>query len=723
MDDDLLPRASLPAGLTGKGTSGRTFEILSTIERGGMGELFLAKMKNRDGTQQHVVLKRLLADLLDDDKYVTMFRSEAEVMARLDHPNIVRVLDTPIIGGSQCLAMEYIRGRNVQQMLVRHMDLGNSMPPSIVFGVMIEVLRGLEYAHGYHLPDGAPLNLVHRDVTPGNVLVSFDGEVKLTDFGIAKSQMSAVSTTVGIVKGKARYLSPEQILGEPATPRSDVFSAAAVTAEMLTGIPAFDRGSVPKTLYAIVNGEIPDFERILPVRSPLLIQTLRRALETDPGKRIQTALELAESFEAVARLLGTPPNRAAIGQHVSSLFRDAVDPLAELFDDEPETVHGFSPAKVAEPPPPPDPVPSNKRQTILDSPWGAAIPESVVPPRVDSDTSRSSSAPAHGERVADLLDDDETTGNSSRPGPAGPPDLASGSLRAPLESSWRPGPAGPPDLASGSLRAPLESSSGPGPAGPPDLASGSLRAPLASRQPPTDPSPPARSSAERPPPSLVEGLSPPQPSTPVVRGTPIAPEPPGDTRRAVDEALSVLAWLQSRKESSVERAGAPSLKQIATEAAERDDTRIMGGTAKSEVRWRLPAVFAAGLATGVLVTLAISAMTSDPDPDPEREPEVAIEEDPVVEAAPEEPPLPPPPTFEAPPAAIPARVVLDVLYPRGARIQVDGRWLDERAPIQRLELEPGNHRVRITKGRYNREVRFDGSPGEHYVLAKKLIRR
>ncbi|MCK6547281.1 serine/threonine protein kinase, partial [Myxococcota bacterium] len=328
--DVLLPRRSLSIGAIGRGDANRRYRLVASIDKGGMGELFLAEAHAPGQAPRYVVIKRLLADLIDDDKYVAMFANEAEVMSKLDHPNIVRVFDLPVIDGTQCLAMEYVRGRNVQQILARTEDLGQHIPPPVVLRAMSLVLRGLDHAHNYKLPDGRPLDLVHRDVTPGNVLVSFDGDVKLTDFGIAKHQMSAVSTTVGIVKGKARYLAPEQILGEQATPRSDVFSAAGVTLEMLTGVPVFDKGSVPKTLYAIVHGERMDVEQALGFRAPLLVQLLNRALATDPKQRIQTARELADGFEAAARLLGKPVDRDGTGRWLRELYADVDDPLAKF---------------------------------------------------------------------------------------------------------------------------------------------------------------------------------------------------------------------------------------------------------------------------------------------------------------------------------------------------------------------------------------------------------
>lgn len=629
MDHDLLPRPTLPIGATGVGADGAVYEILATIERGGMGELFLARTKPAAGRVEHVVLKRLLADLLEDDKYINMFRSEAQVMAELDHPNIVRVTDMPTVGGTQCLAMEYVHGRNVQQILSRCMELGTHMPPPIVLGIMREVLLGLDYAHRYRLKDGTPLNLVHRDVTPGNVLVSFSGDVKLTDFGIAKSQMSLVSTTVGIVKGKARYLSPEQILGETATPRSDLFSSAAVTCEMLSGVPAFDRGSVPKTLYAIVNGEIPDLDTVLPFRAPLLVQTLRRALETQPDRRMQTAAELAEALEASARLFGPPAGKEAIGAYVSELFRDVYDPLADVLDEdhEAETVHGFRPLPVEEAPPE---RPAPNAPTALRE--GRRHPPPIPP------------GPFPGTDVSDLLDS--------------PPDAAA--LAA--QSAYASPAAGP---------------------------------------------------------------------TQIVRGTPINPpseEEDPDTQQAVDEALSVLAWLQTRQDERRDQ-GPLDLGQLAADAArERDDTRTTGAVrAQLDLRpekRRAALLFGAGLLAGVLLTVLVQALfSSDPEP-PAPEPVAARTDSPDPELEPqEEPPLeadlvPPTPSSEAG-----GSLTLDVLYPRGARVRLNGELLQNRVPIRGINLAPGEHSLRVVKGRYRREVRFEARGGERWVMAKRLRKK
>ena len=296
-----VPATPLPVGETFG-----SYKILSTIQRGGMGELFLAETVKPSGRRMKVVLKRLLADLVNDAQHVSMFRSEAKLMSSLDHPNIVKVIDIPKIEGKQCLALEYVQGRNVAQILKQCDTLGIKMPPQIALYILCEVLKGLHHAHTFVLRDGRPLDAVHRDVTPSNILVSFDGEVKITDFGIAKSEMSSVSTTVGVVKGTTRYLSPEQIRGRDVSARTDIFSAAVVLVELLTGRSLFDRGSVPPTMLAIVSGERPPISRLLPFNAPRLAVALEQALMVHPQARQDSAEAFLHELMSAAAQLGRP---------------------------------------------------------------------------------------------------------------------------------------------------------------------------------------------------------------------------------------------------------------------------------------------------------------------------------------------------------------------------------------------------------------------------------
>src|SRR5688572_1546074 len=174
-----------------------------------MGDILLAERRNFDGSMMQVVLKRLAPEL-QDEPYVSMFVSEAKVMSRLDHPNVVRLLDTPMVDDARCIALELVSGTNLYQ-LMRHVHSAHeTLPVEVVVYVGLQVLAGLAYAHQAKV-DGVTINLVHRDVKPGNVLISKEGDVKLTDFGISKSDLSIGTTSRGVVKGTPHYLSPEQV--------------------------------------------------------------------------------------------------------------------------------------------------------------------------------------------------------------------------------------------------------------------------------------------------------------------------------------------------------------------------------------------------------------------------------------------------------------------------------------------------------------------------------
>lgn len=327
-----LAAGGLYVGAEGIDPDGHAYRLVAPLDRGGMGELFIAEVEGFGPENEHAVIKRLLPDLMDDRDYVEMFRSEAAIMGRLHHPSVVKVLGTPEIEGAPCLALELVVGRSVQQLVSRSRRLAVPTPPALAAYVVARVASALDHVHHARAEDGTPLDLVHRDVSPGNILLGFEGEVKLTDFGIAKSRMSAVSTTVGIVKGKARYLAPEQILGKPASPRSDLFSSAVVLVELLTGKPLFERGSIPKTLYAIVHGERGSMKELLPRGAAPLAKLLERALATSPDDRPPSAMAFAQGLEQLLPRLGPPVDAPALGKHLRGVFAGTQGPLTRSIE-------------------------------------------------------------------------------------------------------------------------------------------------------------------------------------------------------------------------------------------------------------------------------------------------------------------------------------------------------------------------------------------------------
>ena len=323
------------------GTQVGNYRIESIIQQGGMGEVFLVTPIDPadPANASPVVLKRLPKVADDEDGYVDMFRAETEVMSTLRHPNVVTVVDSFETEMELGLALEYVRGRNLLQIQRACTTEGIPMPPGVAIHIMLQILEGLHYAHTFVMEDGRPLKLVHRDVTPGNILVGYDGIVKLTDFGISKSALSRVKTRVGVVKGTTRYLAPEQIRAQPMTPRADLFSAGVVLTELLTGEPLFDRSAIAPTLFAIVNGERPEVSQLLPFKASELCIILESALATESNRRPLTARAFADGLRWAAQAQGWTEQREELHELMTRLFPEAVTAP----DRPPDTIEAGSP--------------------------------------------------------------------------------------------------------------------------------------------------------------------------------------------------------------------------------------------------------------------------------------------------------------------------------------------------------------------------------------------
>ncbi len=318
-------------GPTKPATSGR-YKILGAIHRGGMGQILLARQEGAEGFNRKLVLKGLLPQLVFDEVSLELFRREAQIMSCLDHPNIVRVVDFTYVDDKPYLAMEYVRGRNFHQVIQRATRFEEALPPAFATYVVAEALRGLHSAHHARDEEGKPLEVVHRDVSPGNILLSFFGEVKVVDFGIAMSADAKKYTAPKSIRGKARYAAPEVVRGKPATPRSDIHSAGVVLAEALLGEPLWERGSVADTLIAIVTESRDDtIRRILErttAASDRLEYVFRRSLALEPEARYESAEEFADDLDELTRSLG-----GASGTELGELLRQLFDGDADLPSD------------------------------------------------------------------------------------------------------------------------------------------------------------------------------------------------------------------------------------------------------------------------------------------------------------------------------------------------------------------------------------------------------
>ena len=293
------------------------YVVRRKIAEGGMAEIFLAASRGPEGFEKEVVIKRIRSALADDPSFVQMFIAEARVASKLNHANIVHIFDFDQHDDSYYLAMEYVRGKSLAEIQRRTRERGVPFPPVLAAQVALEVARGLAYAH--RMTDhGQPLNLVHRDVTPHNVLISYDGSVKLTDFGIAKAGNRA--TTAGMLKGKFAYMSPEQARGESVDARTDIFALGITLWELLTQGRLFDGDSDVAVLRAVQERSIDSPARLNPAVDEELAGIVLRALQRSPASRFQNAHEMERALQQYVIHHTRSPDDADVGLFLRELF-------------------------------------------------------------------------------------------------------------------------------------------------------------------------------------------------------------------------------------------------------------------------------------------------------------------------------------------------------------------------------------------------------------------
>lgn len=273
--------------------------IVGELALGGMAELFLAVQRGLEGFVKVVVIKRVLPQFAANADFVRMFIDEARLAARLEHANIVRTYEFGEFEGQYFTAMEYLPGEDLTKVLNRICISRQKMQYHVAATIIAQVCAGLHFAHELTDVAGHPLQLVHRDVNPANVIVTYGGDVKIIDFGVAKTTNNA-KTVTGTIKGKLAYMSPEQLLGRGIDRRSDIFSTGVVLWEMLCGRPLFVRDSEAATLYAIMNDPIPNVARYRPDVPAELVAIVERALSRTPVDRFETAEEMQLALEAFA---------------------------------------------------------------------------------------------------------------------------------------------------------------------------------------------------------------------------------------------------------------------------------------------------------------------------------------------------------------------------------------------------------------------------------------
>ena len=292
------------------------YEVDHLLARGGMGEVYLGRVHGAHGFERAVVIKTIRTELLADERAALMFVDEARIAAGLHHRNIVQILDFDRFDGGAFLVTEYIEGCDLRAML-HHLR----SPPryDIALTIVSELATGLEAAHEATAEDGVPLNLVHRDVSPSNVLLGIAGEVKLADFGVAKARSRSYHTVSGTIKGKAPYMAPEQILGEPLDRRADVFGLGVLLFEVTTRTRLFSSKSDANAMKQILEGELPDPTQRRADFPPELVPIVRRALARDRDERYPTAKALVEDLDRVAQHRRWSLSRTVVGELVQKI--------------------------------------------------------------------------------------------------------------------------------------------------------------------------------------------------------------------------------------------------------------------------------------------------------------------------------------------------------------------------------------------------------------------
>ncbi len=296
------------------------YKLVQLIATGGMGEVFLARSEGPRGFAKTLVIKRILRHLASEPQFVEMFLNEARLAAMLSHPNIVQIFELGEEEGTWYIAMEYIHGRTLRAIKQRLLRRGELLSPVLAARVCAHALQGLHYAHNLKDETGQPLHVVHRDISPDNVMVGFNGQVKLVDFGIAKASGAISTTRTGMVKGKYSYMAPEQLLGQGVDARTDVYAMGVLLYELLTGARPWVAPTEPALIQSILNRPPPPPRDRNPNLPPAFNALILRALEKDPAARFSSAEEMAQALEGVLTEGGHSITASQLGAFMADLF-------------------------------------------------------------------------------------------------------------------------------------------------------------------------------------------------------------------------------------------------------------------------------------------------------------------------------------------------------------------------------------------------------------------
>ncbi len=339
------------------------YRLLDKIATGGMAEIWLARQTGVKGFEKLVVLKKILPEFTRNKEFVDMFLNEARVAAMLTHSNIVQIYDLGNVNNIYFIAMEYIFGLSLDQLLIKSVKKKSPLPLQFSCHIISQAATGLHYAHKMKDIYGVSMNIVHRDISPQNILVSYEGIAKVVDFGIAKANTrSSEKTQAGKIKGKVSYMSPEQIRGEKLDGRTDIFALAIVLYEITTGKRLFPNVTNPfEMMDLIVNRDFIPPHILNPRYPKILSKIIMKALEKDKDKRYQTALGFSKDLERFLKSFNTPVFSNDVSIWLKELFKDEIKATKErhenllwedddsISDDEEETTNLLQVKKVSPP--------------------------------------------------------------------------------------------------------------------------------------------------------------------------------------------------------------------------------------------------------------------------------------------------------------------------------------------------------------------------------------
>ncbi|MFT5353833.1 MAG: serine/threonine protein kinase [Polyangiales bacterium] len=335
--------------------------LLDRLAVGGMAEVFLAKSFGIEGFEKIIAVKRILPTMAEDEDFINMFIDEAKIAGHLNHANIAPIYELGKIGESHYIAMEYVWGKDLLQIMNRFRKMRKRMSAEMVAFIGTRMCEALEYAHGKRDRDGQPLNLIHRDISPQNVLVSYEGAVKLIDFGIAKAASRTTTTQAGVLKGKFGYMSPEQVRGLPIDHRSDLFAVGTCLYEMLTADRLFVGESDFSTLEKVRHAAARPPSEFIPDLSPEFERIVMRALARNVDDRWQSAGDLHEALQQFLVAQRPTFTTTKLAAWMTSAFAEEVAKEKGRLDGYAKVARPSNPPanetgpKLTNPPPPPKP--------------------------------------------------------------------------------------------------------------------------------------------------------------------------------------------------------------------------------------------------------------------------------------------------------------------------------------------------------------------------------